>query len=644
MPSGRMKKIYSVDKHFSEVDDAGRVKCLVCDVWTAKTSSVRKKMEHLLHIGTGVASCRDSQEKLDEKELETMTSELNEMDNVRDFQTAKRSEEASAADIPLPKRPRSAFKQSTLEIVKNDAKDMEFTRMIVMTCSRSGFVDSLFTKNFFSKCFGYSIPSRRKVFRDLIPVLFQSTQKQVKEICAFDRKSSYCTLATDGWSGPDGQKLRNYTIVLEDVCFLHSTVSTGTSTQDSPAIAAGISTAIDEIGASNVVSLVTDNASAETTAWDIVREKHEDVLCTGCVTHGGNLLFKDVVQEYNWSKNIVEEACDLGRFIRSHTWLNMSVRGICGTTPTYHCATRFAGSYFTMHSLLLIKDTIRTVFATTEYQNKNYENGDVMFALVMRNDFWADLTSLLDFLKPLKDFIRTMDADRHMTEHLIPLMTDMRSEWASNVAVPPRFRTHALRKLDDRWDWMEFDTHRAAYALSPYYHADDVSGNNKVMRGVDEIVKFYCLKGTTSVSSVMSDFARYKSRLADPSVLPSRGESATQPDALSSLSWWRWYGSYWPNLQQIALRVFAIGTSSSTSERNWSTLGHIWNKRSTNYTYDTAQKMSYINFNLTAINNYRLKQALRSKIDELKNGAAVPQLLPLNAHVDITSDNEPGDI
>ena len=64
---------------------------------------------------------------------------------------------------------------------------------------------------------------------------------------------------------------------------------------------------IDDIGLKNVVVVVTDNAQAETTAWDHIRKHtydHYQILCTGDCGHGGNLLFKEICNFPQAEKNV----------------------------------------------------------------------------------------------------------------------------------------------------------------------------------------------------------------------------------------------------------------------------------------------------------------------------------------------------
>ena len=74
---------------------------------------------------------------------------------------------------------------------------------------------------------------------------------------------------------------------------------------------------------------------------------------------------------------------------------------------------------------------------------------------------------------------------------------------------------------------------------------------------------------------------------------------------MSPRTWWQLNGSRWPKLQEVALRAFAVGTSSSTSERNFSTFGHLWSKRANQLSFDTINKLVYCYNNLRSLQKLR---------------------------------------
>ena len=158
-------------------------------------------------------------------------------------------------------------------------------------------------------------------------------------------------------------------VVLPNVNFLHSSTLTGTRSMTAHEIGNEIHTVISDIGKENVVSLVTDNASAETTAWDVTRNDlgNEDLLCTGCIVHGGSLLFKDVIKAHKFGFETVDKVNDVVQYLRSHQWIVAKIREVSGLTVKYHAPTRFAGVYYTMKRLLKLKSAIRALVVSEEY-------------------------------------------------------------------------------------------------------------------------------------------------------------------------------------------------------------------------------------------------------------------------------------
>ena len=203
--------------------------------------------------------------------------------------------------------------------------------------------------------------------------------------------------------------------------------------------------------------------------------------------------------------------------------------------------------------------------------------------------------------------LRTLDADRHMTEHFIPLMQKLEESWKATTDVPPRFKSNALKLLTARWKWMEFNTHRACYALSPNYHGDEVKLNRRIMLGLHKVIEFYVHNTNCTTDEVLAEFDLYKEMPMQPDLFPARS-APLDPVSMSPLTWWRLHGSEWPLLQEMSICVFNMGCTSSSAERNWSAFGNIWNKRSSGYSAENASMICSIKYNTQSIFEWRQKQ------------------------------------
>jgi hypothetical protein len=170
-----------------------------------------------------------------------------------------------------------------------------------------------------------------------------------------------------------------------------------------------------------------------------------------------------------------------------------------------------------------------------------------------------------------------------------------------DAVVPAAFKNKALRLHASRWEWMTFDIHMAAFALSPKYHADNVFDNRPVMTGLRNIIKFFT-STAREANEAITQFADLKNAQDDvlwPEVVEAPNPNS--PTALSSKRWWQLHGARWGLLQKVSMRVFSVGTSSSSSERNFSTFSHVWSNRANKLSFETANKMVFCYFNIRAL-------------------------------------------
>lgn len=178
----------------------------------------------------------------------------------------------------------------------------------------------------------------------------------------------------------------------------------------------------------------------------------------------------------------------------------------------------------------------------------------------------------------------------------------LNKEWTDNDhGVLAAFKVFALEKLRYRWDWMTFDVHRASYALAPDFHDDNLFGNLRIMDSLRDIIRFFA---PDDHRQGMVEFHDLKNT-NDDDLFPRVDDAIKTGSAPKD--WWQMYGARWPCLQQVAMRLFSIGTSSCASERNFSTWSHIWTHRANNLNFGRAVKLVYIYQNLVSFDTTNCK-------------------------------------
>ena len=134
----------------------------------------------------------------------------------------------------------------------------------------------------------------------------------------------------------------------------------------------------------------------------------------------------------------------------------------------------------------------------------------------------------------------------------------------------------------------------------------NVFSNNKVMKGLKEVAKFFATDNQNYQQALreFTDFKNHREAELFPRDIADRTSIGMSPK-----HWWQLHGAQWPALQPIALRVFSVGTSSSTSERNFSAWSHIWSNRANQLDFDRAVKLVCVYTNLRTL-------------EKLKNGTS----------------------
>ena len=77
----------------------------------------------------------------------------------------------------------------------------------------------------------------------------------------------------------------------------------------------------------------------------------------------------------------------------------------------------------------------------------------------------------------------------------------------------------------------------------------------------------------------------------------------------SLLQYWLADGADWPELHNIALKIFRLATSSAASERNFSTFGFIHSKLRNSLSTKSVENLVYIKTNMGTFYEAALMEA-----------------------------------
>eukprot|EP01018_Ginkgo_biloba_P023549 Gb_28141 [translate_table: standard] len=160
---------------------------------------------------------------------------------------------------------------------------------------------------------GYKTPSFEKVWTTLLTK--KNLLWSIEPIRASWRTTGV-SIVSDGWTDARNRPLINVIDVCPKGSMFLNAVDCNGELKDATFIANILIDAIESVGLSNVVQVITDNARVCKVARLLVEARYENIFWTPCVVHSLNLILKKI-DKIEWIK-ITDEAKEIEMLITNH--------------------------------------------------------------------------------------------------------------------------------------------------------------------------------------------------------------------------------------------------------------------------------------------------------------------------------------
>ncbi len=182
--------------------------------------------------------------------------------------------------------------------------------------------------------FGESYPGPPYVDRLRTTILEHEKQLCRDGLASFQESLQLtgATITNDGWFDVRKPPLLNLLVISPKGEMFLKAVDTGGETKDAAYIAGQLIDCIREVGADNVIQVVTDSAVVYKAAGRLVEQEFSWIMWTPCTPHCLDLLLEDV-GKLPWAAEVVAEAKAVVKFIQITTGVRRcfagSLRWIC---------------------------------------------------------------------------------------------------------------------------------------------------------------------------------------------------------------------------------------------------------------------------------------------------------------------------
>ncbi|VVB04140.1 unnamed protein product [Arabis nemorensis] len=412
-----------------------------------------------------------------------------------------------------------------------------------------------------------------------VPLLKKEVKETEKQLV--EHKTEWatkgCSFMSDGWRDSVVQKdLLNFLVNSPKGSIFIKSIDVSEVVKDSNLLFNMLDNMVEEVGESNVVQVVTDNASNYVKARKLLMAKRPHLFWLPCAAHCIDLMLEDIGQ-IPAVKGAIKNCIFMNGYIYSHTSLvNMMRRFTKARNLHIPAVTRFATIFITLGQYHKQKGNLRKLVTSqnwNDYKWPKETEARKVKQIIMQDNFWRNVLYALKLRGPLVKVLRMVDGERKPAMGYMYEAMD-RAKEAIAKAFNNREKDYkcAFEIIDQRWDCqLHQPVHAAGFFLNPKFHYTKETEVNceEVMTGFFDIVSRLVpdLASQDKILQEVDQFRNATGLFAHPMAVRHR-------DKKSPADWWSCYGASTPTLKAFAIKVLSLTCSATGYERNWSVFSH----------------------------------------------------------------------
>jgi hypothetical protein len=417
-------------------------------------------------------------------------------------------------------------------------------------------------------------------------------------------------MVSDGWSNINRESVQNFVVCTPKPLFFDAIYS-GEESHTAKWIADEIIKQMEIIDINKFSAVITDTASVMKAAWRIIEERYPSIVCLGCNSHIMNLLIGDILK-IDQIKSVVENAKKLVNYFKGHVQAAAKLKRIQKENYSKEIAlvlpalTRWGTHLDCFQSLQNSKTALEQALMDVRIR-QNMDS--TLRSHILSDDFWEDLNIITKIMKPLVSTLKLFESD-------ISILSTVYSYFKKIIDQINQIDCDLSDKLQEfitkRWEYAYHPIMMTAYMLDPQF-LEESKTNGIESTGYAEFTTFvnkrFNQEEAVELFAELVNF-RNKSSPYDNEII---WKSA---NILNSSLWWQSWAT--SKLQQLAIKILLIPTSSAAAERNFSTFGFIHNKIRNRLKNDHVKKLVYIYGNLRIYNGL-VKIQKKKKISDFND-------------------------
>jgi len=293
-----------------------------------------------------------------------------------------------------------------------------------------------------------------------------------------------------------------------------------------------------------------------------------------------------------------------------------------------NCPTRFSIQHLICADVLKCEQALMYAVASSRWVEacKTSTKGKEFEEIVRRPlssqigegcNFWEDLRLAIEVGQPIADAIHQLEADEPLLSQLLPVWSGIASSADKFVTAHPEEKFANLPELvsDRATKHAPVDAMCSAYALDPMHAKKQLDGRYFLgimslepsqREGVEKYLERFVLSTEKEELKAELDFIQFEAPDHLARAVVRLHESAEKVGSARCKTFWTMYASPpvpsigflgLPLLSICAQRLLSMHVTSAATERNWSTWGQVYTRRTYRTKIETAEKKVFIREN-----------------------------------------------